>query len=556
MNEPIARPLRLVTSPHPRTLAAAQHALAQGAWEAARHGFEAVLAHHESPQALEGLGTAAWWLDDPDTVITVRERAFRLYRATDDRRSAGRVATDLAFDYAVFRLELAVSNGWMQRAHRLLADLPPGPEQVWVAVFEAILCFHLEGDMERVLREAQRGRVLAAEISQLPLEMLTLSCEGLALVGLGDVVEGTRRLDEAAIAAVSGEIADSRVNAAILCAMIWACEVARDIDRVMQWCDKFMTYCRAHDLRPYLAYCRCHYASVLAAHGRWTDAEQELAHSRAGLRNWPAWSLTVLERKGELRRRQGRLDEAIACFDAAPHHLPSLLGKARVALGRGDTAQALDLTETVLRRLPRHASAARIPALELLVRIQCARGSVPNAVAALRALEDVTESFPSTWMAAVVHDARGQVALLTGTPELAKAHFQDALSLYERSALPYEAAQARLGVARALIAIGQRELAQEEARVASAMLQGLGARSSAAHADVEAVSLSRDSFSLSPREVDVLRLLSRGLSNQQIADELFLSRHTVRRHVSSILGKLGVPSRTAAVAYATEHNLR
>jgi DNA-binding NarL/FixJ family response regulator len=60
---------------------------------------------------------------------------------------------------------------------------------------------------------------------------------------------------------------------------------------------------------------------------------------------------------------------------------------------------------------------------------------------------------------------------------------------------------------------------------------------------------------LSPRELDVVRLLAAGRSNQAIAAELFLSEKTVARHVSNILGKLGVGSRTAAAAYAFEHGL-
>ena len=47
--------------------------------------------------------------------------------------------------------------------------------------------------------------------------------------------------------------------------------------------------------------------------------------------------------------------------------------------------------------------------------------------------------------------------------------------------------------------------------------------------------------------------MTRGLSNEQIAAELVLSKHTVRRHVSNILTKLDVPSRTAAAVYALEH---
>ena len=60
---------------------------------------------------------------------------------------------------------------------------------------------------------------------------------------------------------------------------------------------------------------------------------------------------------------------------------------------------------------------------------------------------------------------------------------------------------------------------------------------------------------LSRRELDVLALMKRGLSNRAIADELSISRSTVDFHVSNILGKLGVGSRTEAVALAVQHGL-
>jgi len=59
----------------------------------------------------------------------------------------------------------------------------------------------------------------------------------------------------------------------------------------------------------------------------------------------------------------------------------------------------------------------------------------------------------------------------------------------------------------------------------------------------------------SRREVEVLRLLAEGLTDQQIADALFVSRRTITSHTSSILAKLQLPSRTAAVAYAIRHGL-
>jgi len=60
---------------------------------------------------------------------------------------------------------------------------------------------------------------------------------------------------------------------------------------------------------------------------------------------------------------------------------------------------------------------------------------------------------------------------------------------------------------------------------------------------------------LTPREVEVLRLLARGLTNAQIAEELVVSQLTVKAHLRSIYSKLGVTSRSAATRYALEHHL-
>lgn len=60
---------------------------------------------------------------------------------------------------------------------------------------------------------------------------------------------------------------------------------------------------------------------------------------------------------------------------------------------------------------------------------------------------------------------------------------------------------------------------------------------------------------LSPRELDVLRLLVDGLSNQEIAAELFISPRTVESHVANVLGKLSLDSRAAAAVYAVRHGL-
>jgi NarL family two-component system response regulator LiaR len=62
-------------------------------------------------------------------------------------------------------------------------------------------------------------------------------------------------------------------------------------------------------------------------------------------------------------------------------------------------------------------------------------------------------------------------------------------------------------------------------------------------------------FNLSDRELDVLGLMVQGLNNPRIAEELVISRSTVKFHVSSILAKMGVESRTEAAAVAVQKNL-
>ncbi len=62
-------------------------------------------------------------------------------------------------------------------------------------------------------------------------------------------------------------------------------------------------------------------------------------------------------------------------------------------------------------------------------------------------------------------------------------------------------------------------------------------------------------FGLTAREAEVLRLLAEGLTDPQIADRLFVSRHTVNAHTKAIYGKLGVNTRAAAARRAADHGL-
>lgn len=536
-------------------------ALKQGQWERARVGFEALLEQGESPEALEGLAEAAWWLEDAAAVLTTRQRAYRLFREEGDDLGAGRMATELGFDHAVFRLELAVANGWFQRAHRLLDGLEPVGEQVWLGLREAELAYHTSGDMAHTRELAAGARELAAELELLDAEMMGLALEGLALVGLGKVDDGLGKLDEAAVAAVGGELEGYKAVAAICCFVIFACELVRDVERASQWCEQYMAYCNRNDMPGYLAFCRAHHASVLVARGHWTEAEGELERASEELQARPAWSLTVFERLGELRRRQGRFDEAAALFERSQPTPGGILGAARLALDRGDPEKARDLAEGLLDRVPDTDRVERLAVLEMVARLRCAAGDLEAADEAVTEFEAVAESVGTHWLEGTASHLRGRLALAGGDPATARTALQIALDAYRRIDLPYETALVRADLARALESLERHDAALEHARAASTTLERLGAsvdagRTGATVDELSSTGRSEAEGLLTPREVEVLRLLAtRGATNQEIADELVVSPHTVRRHVSNLLSKLGVDSRTAAAVWAHEHDL-
>src|SRR5712691_10205439 len=92
-------------------------------------------------------------------------------------------------------------------------------------------------------------------------------------------------------------------------------------------------------------------------------------------------------------------------------------------------------------------------------------------------------------------------------------------------------------------------LALEAART---VFQELGAAPDVAFVDALAGSAG-DTHGLTARELEVLRLVASGKSNKEIAAALVISEHTVARHMQNIFRKLGVPSRSAAGAFAFEH---
>jgi LuxR family transcriptional regulator, maltose regulon positive regulatory protein len=424
----------------------------------------------------------------------------------------------------------------------------------------------VDEDPERARTLAVAAVSVGQRLSIPELEMVGMGLEGLALVSTGDVVAGMRRLDEATMRALSGDAAILPCVAWACCYLIAACEQVRDYDRAGQWCERVSEFCQRHGIALLLSVCKAKYAGVLTWQGRWDEAEVELKLAVDGLvATRPAMVGDALVRLGDLRRRQGRLDEAEELFQRCEGNPLAILGRAEIALDRGAADSAAELADRYLRRFPDRNRVERCAGLEVAVRAHLRLQALERAEAALTELRDladiVTRSRP---LRAAALTAQGRVATVRGDLDAARCFLEDALDLLADAGAPFETARVRVDLAGVLAAAGRAAPARAEYGRALAVFRNIGARGEQVRTQALVGRLGPEAPGgpaagplevLSPREREVLTLVADGLTNREIAERLVVSEHTVHRHVTSILRKLQLPSRAAAAAMAARHGL-
>ncbi len=297
-----------------------------------------------------------------------------------------------------------------------------------------------------------------------------------------------------------------------------------------------------------LGFCRAEYATVHMWRGEWEAAERALVESISALTSArPPMVSGPKAQLAELRRRQGRLDETERLLEEVGTSSRAQLCRAELALARGDHARAVDLAERVRRSVSDERPLDRVPALSVLIPAQLASGDLEGAAASIATLGELADRVGTTALSARVDLSRGRLAAARGEHAAAKPRLEDALDAFERCGARYEAALARLDLAEILGALGRPGDAEREKSAAHNVLGALGAE--AATAPSEAPTPDEAPSPVSKRETEVLALLAEGLTNREISGRLFISEHTVHRHVTNILRKLDVRSRAAAAAW-------
>ena len=502
---------------------------------------------------------AAWWLDAAATVFAARNRAYQLYVERGDRASAARLAVWISWDYDAFRGEHAVAHGWLRRARRMAAAARSPAEVSRLEAREGSRAID-EGDYPAALAHARSAMRAARRAGSVNLELVGRALGGVAQVASGDPAAGMAELDEVIASIVAGEARDRIAIAVAACHAVNACELVRDAERAVEWCANLRAWATGWKLRPLLANCRTRYASMCIWRGDWEEAERELVAANAEFaRSRPGLAADGLVRLAELRRQQGRLAEAASLYARADAHPLALLGRAALFLEESRPGRAAELAERYLRRLPKRSLAGRAPGLEVLTRARLALGERRAAAAAARELRRIATRLAVPALRAAASRAEGLVAADAGDAPRARRRLEDAVDFYLASGARLEAARAGLELAR-LAAGEDPAAAREETERAVALLAGLTAPRELAAAQallarLDAPRAERPSAGLSRRELEVLRLVSGGLSNEAIGRKLFISAHTVHRHVANIFDKLDVSSRAAAVARGAQLDL-
>jgi ATP/maltotriose-dependent transcriptional regulator MalT len=528
-----------------------RRALEAAQWDAARVAFEAALGTGETPDALDGLGLAIWFLGSPEEGIAARERAVEGYVRDGRCDHAARVAVWVSHQYLIAGRDSA-ARGWLSRAERALEGAGRGPGYGWVAAERA----RHAASVEECAEHAQRAMDIAREAEDGELEVFALSLLGRAEVDAGRRQEGMQLLEEAMAAASAGRVRNVHTLGEAYCNLIAACTNAGEWERAAEWCELVDEFAREHEATPLLGACRTIHADVLLATGRWPEAERALESALAAhARYVPAMGAPTAATMAELRVRQGRLPEAEQLLAGREENPSSLRALAQLRLAEDQPRVAVALLERGLMS-SRDDVIRATQLLAPLVDARLACGDAEGAEAAARELGELARSSGIRLVEARADLAAARVALAADRAEQAAEPARRALAAFSRLAMPLDAGEARLELARA-VAGDAPDLARDEARTAFATFQELGASRAMDTAAAVLRSLGagtaprpRAYGELTAREQEVLGLIAMGMSNARIAQTLFISEKTAGHHVSRILSKLGVRNRAEAAAHA------
>jgi DNA-binding CsgD family transcriptional regulator len=530
---------------------------ASGAWATAHEtlsGADAAspLRHDD----LELLATSAFMLGRVDEFLEVLERAHDAQIEAGELLRAARCAFWVGMNLALGG-EIGHATGWFARAHRLVEREGRECAEQGYLLMPVALQSEAAGDYEAAYETAGQAAAIGERFRDSDLFSLAVHTQGLALIRLERVADGLALLDEAMLAASAGELSPV-ITGIVYCGVIAGCEEAFELRRAREWTDALSRWCEQQpDLVAFSGRCRVHRAEIMQLHGAWADALEEARQGRERSERAmnPAAAGQALYVQGELHRLRGDFDAAEAAFgEANALGREPQPGSALLRLARGDKEGAAAAIRRALAETAEPLKRARL--LPAFAEIMLAVGDGSAARGACDELEETCRRCESPMLRASVEHVRGAVELAADDAQAALRAVRRASRAWQELDAPYEGARTRALLGLACRALGDDDTARLELEAATSAFERLGAGPDAARvAALVEPRRGRELHGLTERELEVLRLAAAGRSNREIAVSLVVSEHTVARHLQNIFRKLGVSSRTAATAFAFEHDL-
>jgi DNA-binding CsgD family transcriptional regulator len=503
---------------------------------------------------LELLGIAAHMVGREDEWAAVLERQHHAHLEDGDALPAVRCAFWLSLNL-LLRGEAARANGWLGRGQRVLQREQRDCVERGYLLVPVAVRHEIAGELEDAYAVSGESAEIAERFGDADLLTLAMHAQGTLLIKLGRVTEGLALLDEAMVSVTGGDLSPM-ITGIVYCSVIEGCQEVYAVSRAQEWTSALTAWCEQQpDMVAFTGRCLVHRAEIMQLHGDWAAALEEAR--RAGARAEQGMNRVAvaesLYRQGELHRLRGEFDAAEEAYrEASMRGVEPQPGLALLRRAQGRT----DVAAAALERAIAETSAPlrRVRLLPAYVEIMLATGDLERARDACRELHEISSSYESPVLLAMVADAQGAVALAGGDARGALPPLRRAAQAWQEHSAPYEAARARVLLGLACRALGDDESADLELAAAREAFGELQAAPDLARLDGLAAPQA-EPHGLTPRELQVLRLVAGGATNKAIAAELVLSERTVDRHVSNILAKLRVPSRAAATAFAYEHQL-
>lgn len=506
---------------------------------------------------LRRLATAAYLTGRDVESTDLWERAYQAFRDDDDVPSAVRCAFWLALGL-LHRGETARGGGWLARAQRQLDGLEQECAEHGYLLFPVGYQRFMTGDLAGAHAAFSEAARIGERCEDADLLALARHAQGRALLRTGDTDHGLALLDEAMLAITTDETSPL-IAGDVYCSVIEACHEIFDVHRAKEWTAALTHWCAQQpDLVPYRGQCLVHRSQVCQLHGDWTAAMEDARQACARLADPPGQPALGMAwyQQAELHRLRGELDAAEVQYRKASErgHVPQPgLALLRLSQGRLDAAVASIRQAVDAAGGDRLAAATLLPAY---AEIMLAADDVASARTAADELTRLAQDLGAPLLEATAAQADGAVLLAEGNGEPALVALRRAWTRWWELQAPYETARVRVLIGVACQQLNDNDSAELEWDAARRTFASIDALPELRHLDeLAAPQAAQRSGPLSSREHEVLALVAGGKTNQEIADQLVISQHTVRRHLQNIFAKLDISSRAAATAYAYQHDL-